>query len=597
MAGPTRAWFRETLTLGGYLRARLSRQQTWYLGESLFMRIARRLLRLPMGTLVENFHYGQLERSTGIRKLAYEQGLAVIAAEPLPLKRLDPGFAADMDLLASKFMLDHLFSKYEFQGMAMQFAQEHPEMDVRLVASERPFPTLESNASPLKLTRLRPQQWLTFLLSLFVAPLYLAQLFKRHGVAGDDHQFADQLLCEVDSMPIVDMFQSLFQPGYALVFFTQPHYLGQFSPEQSTAIGLRVHGIGAGKRQRLIALLQGWLKLVFLDARRLARGGLLPFDFFKSLAQGILITPMASRCTYLTFEHMSTVRAARNELLRATGNKSVFVPYNTYAIDHYFVPEFRYNYDVLCSPCELLEKAYRLQQASTPTILRTGAFSPHMLLADELANARQARLAAFKGDCLTVTILSTGVTQQSASSEAKLIRLARELAAQPGVKVFIRQKPTLPEGRYAHMYSEGLKDLPNVLLTHAEYKLFDFLPVTDLFITSSSSAAVDLCSAGGDFYSIDFWDDRDLYLWQTEVDGVYLAPEWALATIMYFLRADTSGAREQHRQRMHALRKLISFPAGSFEAYRKRLLEHLDSYLPAAKAQATHPTTLERATT
>ncbi|MCG8995498.1 hypothetical protein LH435_07100 [Laribacter hongkongensis] len=583
--------------MGAYLRARLSRQQTWYLGESLFMRIARRLLRLPMGRLVENFHYGQLERSTGIRKRAYEQGLVVIASEPLPLKRLDPGFAADMDLLASKFMLDHLFSKYEFQGMAMQFAHEHPGMDVRLVASERPFPTLESNASPLKLIRQRPQQWLSFLLSLFVVPLYLAQLFKQHGVVGDDPQFADQLLCEVDSMPIVDMFQSLFQSRYAPVFFIQPHYLGYFSPEQATAIGLRVHGIGAGKRQRLIALLRGWLKLVFLDARRLARGGLLPFDFFKSLAQGILITPMARRCTYLTFEHMSTVKAARNELLRATGNKSVFVPYNTYAIDHFFVPEFRYNYDVLCSSCELLEKAYRLQQASTLTILRTGAFSPHIPLADELANARQARLAAFKGDCLTVTILSTGVTQQSASSEAKLIRLARELAAQAGVKVFVRQKPTVPEARYAHMYGEGLKDLPNVLLTHAEYKLFDFLPVTDLFVTSSSSAAVDLCSAGGDFFSIDFWDDRDLYLWQTEVDGVYLAPERALATIMDYLRADTSGAREQHSQRMQVLRKLIAFPAGSFEAYHKRLLEQLGPWLPAAKDQVTHPTTSERATT
>ena len=138
-----KVWFRETLTLGGYLRARLQQSQTWYYGESLGMRLARRILRLPMAPLVERIRYGHVGAATGIRRRAYEQGLRAISQHPLPLDQFDPGFAADMRLLAEKFLLDHLFSKYEFHGMAAQFAQEHPDKDVVLLADRDLFPALD----------------------------------------------------------------------------------------------------------------------------------------------------------------------------------------------------------------------------------------------------------------------------------------------------------------------------------------------------------------------------------------------------------------------------------------------------------------------
>lgn len=562
------------------------------------MRVARHLLRLPMGPLVDRIYYGDIECSTGIRRSAYQQGLESIARHALPLCRLDPGFPADMDLLASKFLLDDLFSRYEFQAIAMQFARENPGKDVSLFADADLFPPMGFAVAGMPVYEQRKLQWLHYLAGLFIAPLYLVALIGKHMVSTLPSHGAGQVLCEVDSMPIVDMFRNLLEPEYTPTFFIQAHYLKNFSTDDASQLGLLVHGIGKAKRKRLFLLLRSWLRLALSDALRLSRGGVLFFDFFKSLAQGILITPEARGCTFLTFEHMSTVKAVRNELLRATGNTSVFVPFNAYAIDHFFVPEYRYNYDVLCSPCELLEQVYRLQRAATPVMLRTGAYSPHrQVLQDSDAGKRQACLAAFKGECIAITILSAGAVLGAASGERKLICLARELAAQLGVKVFIRQKPTAPEPRYASLYSEGVKGEPNILLTHAEYKLFDFLSVTDIFITSISSSAVDLCSAGANFFAVDFWHDRDLYLWQTEVEGVFIQPEQALDIIMRWVKDEPPGTRERHHERMDALRRLIAYEAGSFEAFRQGFQEQLAPWLGAPMAKLRTSTTKVRATT
>lgn len=590
-----KVWFRETLTLGDYLVARIRREQTFYHAESLSMRVARRLLRLPTGSLVDRIYYGDIKHSTGIRKRAYQRGLDTIVTHPLPLERLSPGFTADMDLLASKFMLDDLFSRFEFQAMAMQFAHENPLHDVRLVADIDLFPALEPAVTNMPVRGRRKLQWLHYIMGVLIAPLYLWHLMRKHKANDEAATVSNEILCEVDSMTIVDMFCELLQPEYTPVFFISPHYLQHFGPFEASRLGLLTHSVGPTKRTRLLLLLRNWLRLALSEAPALARGGVLFFDFLKSLAQGILITPVATDCTYLTFEHMSTVKAVRNELLRATGNTSVFVPFNTYAIDHFFTPEYRYNYDVLCSPCALLEQAYRLQQAATRVILRTGAYSPHRkVVQDSAASQRHASLAEFKDDCVAVTILSAGVLPGNVSAELQLKTLATELASRQGVKVFIRQKPVQPEPRFADFY-EDIKANPDIKLTHAEYKLFDFLQVTDIFVTSNSSSAVDLCGAGGDFFAVDFWHDRDLYLWQTAVDDVFIAPETAADAIMAWVKDTPPGTRARHHERMDTLRRLITYEAGSFEDYRHRVHAQLDPWLTAPRLAKS--AIIERATT
>jgi hypothetical protein len=592
-----RVWFRETLTLAGYLIARAKREQTWYHAETLIMRAARRILRLPMGPLVDRFYYGDIQQSTGIRRRAYQHGVNTIASQVMPLQKLDPGFTADMDLLASKFLLDELFLRNEFQAMARQYASENLHQTVVLVADVGLFPPLEAEGSGLAVRGQRRLQWPHYFLGLAIAPFYLLHLLHRKSAGGQSLPARGQVLCEVDSMPVVDMFRELLEPEYAPLFFIQPHYLQHFSAEQASRLSLHVHGVDPIKCVRLKTLLRNWLRLAVSGAPSLMAGGVLFFDFFKTLAQGILYTPVAKGCTYLTFEHMSTVKAVRNELLRATGNTSVFVPFNAYAIDHYFVPEFRYNYDLLCSPGPLLELVYSMQQAATRTVLQTGAYSPHRKVAsdDSAAEERQAQLAAFKGNCVAITILSAGVLPGTLSSEQRLLALARELASHAGVKVFIRQKPVPLEQRYAGFF-DCVKNEPAIMLTHAEYKLFDFLPVTDIFVTSNSSSAVDLCGAGGDFFAVDFWNDRDLYLWQTKVDGVFVAQEEATSAIISWVQDDPPGSRARHHQRMDALRSLISYSAGSFEAYRYRLQAQLAPWLGAPKRDAASRMT-ERVTT
>jgi hypothetical protein len=120
----------------------------------------------------------------------------------------------------------------------------------------------------------------------------------------------------------------------------------------------------------------------------------------------------------------------------------------------------------------------------------------------------------------------------------------------------------------------------NLLLTHSEYDLFDFLPVTDLFITSISSSAVDLCVAGGQFYSVDYWTDKDLYLWQTAVDGVFIPQNTAFETVVSWVKDDPLGTRIEHRHRMERLLNLITYQSESLNEYHKKFRSLLEPYMP-----------------
>ncbi|MFJ9450916.1 hypothetical protein [Herbaspirillum sp. NPDC101397] len=574
--------FYETLSLMAYIAAAIFNRKIFYNTQSLPLRIFSKLLRMDISPHASTIWYGDLEKITGIRKNAYARALKKIQTFHVDLWDfgLRKKLAIDYHLIAEKFLLDFLFNRYEFIGLACQYADENPHCSVSLTINSLAVDTSVVTTPRLEVRQAMGFSGLQFFAGVLVAPFFAFHFVRKNRVARPTLQQA--IICEVDCKKIYDMFRELLGTRANVQYFIQRHYVSAFDNEEFKSLGLQVHGLNDRGVARVYVLLRGFLLFAGKNCLRFANYGPLLFDYFKCLLQGSLLAPDAQRSTYLTFEHMSTTKAVRNELLRERGNNSVFVPYNAYAIDHFFSPEYRYNYDVLCSPSRLLENVYRLQGAATKVFLKTGAYSPHLKSPEDVAmKARIRRLQDFKGARKAVTILSCGIQDGLLSVERRLMLWAKRLAEDPEICVFVRMKPVAPPEKYANFYVEQLGNAPNILLTHKEYELFDFLHVSDLFVTSISSSAVDLCSAGGAFYSVDFWSDPDLYLWQTSIDGVFLDPDLALEAVQGWIK-DAPGIRREHEARMASLAELIAYQFDSFEEYKQNLLTQLSPYLPSS---------------
>jgi hypothetical protein len=189
-----------------------------------------------------------------------------------------------------------------------------------------------------------------------------------------------------------------------------------------------------------------------------------------------------------------------------------------------------------------------------------------------------AALRSFMGYELAITILSNGIQDETRSGEIRLMDLARALADRSGVKVFVRQKPVAPPEPYRSFFHDAARGHPSIMLTHREFDLFDFLEVTDLFVTSNSSSVLDFCAAGRPFFAVKFWDWTDLFLWQTAVDGVYLSEQEALGNISEWCADPLK--RAEHAERMKELSGLLAYKFGSFGEYKDNLRRAIEPWVP-----------------
>lgn len=570
-----KVYFYGELGLLNVLFLLLSNRQAFYNTRSFFLRLTIKIFPAVIPDRIKPIWFGDVKTGTGIRKQAYETALSKVKLLNFQMlsSSLKKVLNIDYELIVEKFLLDTLYQEYEFSNFARQYAAENPNCEVIL-----------SKLSAIAFQKRGIIFSLKFLFGVIAVPIFCIYFCMKNSGLDADAELAikDSIICEIDSLKIFDMFSSLLQGREKIVYFTQRCYLDNFKNHNIPNLKVITHFLSKSEKRMLRFFAFRFFVSSFFDYKELSKLGMLYFDLYKAIANGVLITPRSNKCAYLTFEHMSTLKAIRNEILREANNISVFVPYNSYAIDHYFSPEYRYNYDVLCSPCKLLEDVYQIQNAATSVYLPTGSYSCHQLQEskdNDLTN-RLKKLEDFKSSNIVITILSTGIQDETISGESRLMALANKISSINGVRVIIRPKPVTPVKKYKDYLKWNFYKNQSVLLTDEQYNLFDFLHVTDLFITGVSSSAVDLCNAGGEFFSVDFWSDRDMYLWQTAVDGVFLEENEAFEAIKAWVNDDPPGQRDLHSKRMKDLRALTGYWMGDFEAYKKNLLSLLNPYLP-----------------
>ena len=588
--------FYETLKVADYFYLIIYSRYAFFNVKSFPLRIFEKVFKIDIYSRARRVCFGDLTIVTGIRKVAYDSAIADLRKlEKVGIKSFFYSLKKiNSKVIFEKLYFTFLYERYEFYGLASQFAAESKQTEFEMHCNSLPFGVgkFSVGCKKLKVVKSFNLNRFEFFCSIVVStiaifPVYLLCFWVKMWTK-NAQQFKNAIVCEVDHLSTYDMFQSLFKSYDNVYYVVSGHYVNGFTREEIEKYGLITTRISNTGWRNIINLPFEYFIFSLVNFNAISGFGLLYLDLVKTIVQGNLITIDAENSTYFTFEHLFPSKTLRNELLREKNIRSVFVCKNMYVINHYFHYEYRYNYDILCSSGACLESIYAKQKCQTSIFLPTGSYDSNTVLnKDDGFQERINQLTSFKGEAVSITILSTGVIDETYSEEFGLVMLARRLAEVPNVKVFIRQKPTRLTEKYSNFFVEKIGNCESIMLTHAEYQLSDFLNVTDLFLVANSSSAVDLCPAGAQFFSVDFLEEKDLYLWQTLVDGVHLSKETAFETIMNWVNDSPLGQRLAHQKRMQTLARLIAYQFSDFEAYKKNFINLLNPYLPKAEVKET----------
>ena len=565
----------EKLGLLQLLALWVSRKHVFYGSKSIGTRVFE---RLGLHVNAKLLSFGDVQTAPNIRRNAYQTAERQIdnlsgkqwAAE---LSKL---LGINFEHIFRKFVFDELYAKYEFIELALRHALERGNPD-GIIYLDRSWsePYQESLMAAMTIRYFRRLNYL-YCLSVLLLPIYL-RYFRQKNRTEDELHFEGRIICEVDSDKVYEMFGRIFHAYPKKVFVIERRYAAGFGESRLKEEGIKVLGLTPACYRYLSRAAYQYAFLCFKHFGDISIYGSRLFQVFHYLIVGRVEAVAGSGNLFFAYEHSVIFKAARNEFLRAEGSRSVLVPMNAHATPRYYHSEIFVNYDVICSAGKHTDDLYRERRSVTKIFLPTGAYDGHRGTIDvQGKTARIARLMSFKGDSLAIAILSPGICGPTYSHEIRLMKLARDLASLPGVKVFIRLKPVPPPPEYADFYAEQTSGHPSILLTFSEFELFDFLEVTDLFVTSISNSGCDLALRGAQIMFIDYLRDPDMFLYWSMVKEVVFTEEESMGAILDWIR-DDSGYRQRFAETMVRLSDYLGYGFPDFESYNSNLLIRLRS--------------------
>jgi hypothetical protein len=389
------------------------------------------------------------------------------------------------------------------------------------------------------------------------------------------------MVCCIDEESTYEMYNNLLGEYSKLRYVIEKHNVKWFSDERLQELKIHVLGLTKESYLYLKKIVYKYMLSCLKYHRDISLYGARLFWLFYTLIRGKAEAVHGKGNYFFTYEHLITEKAARNEFLRLDGSKSIFIPKNAHASPQYFHSEIFINYDVMCSAGKQIEELYERKRALTKIYLPVGSYDNHRrTVYTSDYDARVARLKTFKGDSLAVTIISPGICDPTYSHEIKLMILAQKIAHQQGVKVFIRLKPVPLIPKYADFYTSYVDGQDSIMLTAAEYELFDFLEVTDLFVTSISNAACDVALCDAQIMFIDFMKAPDLFLFWSVVNDLVLNEENAFKMIMQWVNDKKDGrVRTRYEEKMKQLTEYIGYRFPSFDSYKANLISELREHV------------------
>ena len=565
----------EKLGLMQFLALWVSRKHVFYGSNSVAMRFFERLgIRVNAKLL----SFGDVQAAPNIRRNAYRTAELQIgklsgAQWAAELSRV---LGIDFGLIFRKFIFDELYAKYEFIELALRHALESGNPDGIICLDRRWSEPYQERLTAAMTVRYFVRLDYLYCFSVLLLPIYL-RYFRQKNRTDDELHFEGQIVCEVDSDKLHEMFSRIFQAYPKKSFVIEKRYAAGFGESRLKEAGIKVLGLTPACYRFLSRTAYRYALLCFKYFGDISIYGSRLFQVFHYLIVGRVEAVAGSGNLFFAYEHSVIFKAVRNEFLRAEGSRSIFVPMNAHATPRYYHSEIFVNYDVIGSAGKHTDDLYRERKSVTNIFLPTGTYDSHRGTLDvQGMAARIARLTSFKGDSLAITILSPGICGPTYSHEIRLMKLARKLASLAGVKVFIRLKPVPPAPEYADFYEQQTSGYPSIMLTFSEFELFDFLEVTDLFVTSISNSGCDLALRGAQIMFIDYLRDPDMFLYWSMVKEAVFAEEESMGAILDWIR-DDSGYRQRFGETMVRLSDYLGYRFPDFESYNSNLLTRLRS--------------------
>jgi hypothetical protein len=588
--------FYENLSLLDLMILAITRKPGYFLKKSVAARLADAAAS-KLGIVLtrsEKFEVGHISTATNARQSAYKAAEASLneigtAAWAGHISRL---LSIDVQLITRKHLFEQLYDKCLFLELILRYAGEHPQK--RHYLKVEPLflePYLRRIRGVMAVSVSRNIESAKFYCAVLASPLLLIYHRLRNGTT-EPLSFQNNLVCAVVNEATCEMFSRLFAGDTRVRYVVERSYVREFTDARLRELQIGILGLTREGYRHFRRTVFQYMSVSLRCRREMTRYGTLIAKILHVLLQGRALAINGTCNSFVTFEHLTTVRAARNEFLRAQGNRSVFVPKTSYVTYQQLPSEVWINYDVMCSPGAHAEDLYKRKLAVTKIFLRTGSYDAHQETAGAVAERalRRGRLESFKGEAQLITILSPGICDEIYSHEVRLMQLARELSKCSGVKVAVRPKPVPLIAKYRNFYESLFEGFTDLLLTGSEYDLFDFLGVTDLFVTSISTSACDVAMRGGAVMFVDFMQTPDLYLPWEKVKDVVLTEGAAFEAIIRWMRDGEGGpVRSKHAKAMETLASCLGYRFDSFESYKVNLLTALGPFLPGGREGSVLP--------
>lgn len=578
--------FVENLTFSRFLKVFVEKGELYYGKMTMPAQILERILSLLLRRSINfssfrmlesggtEFEGGAVQRAGMNARARYEETCGRYARF---LQRMECAFGIDFPMVFKKYIISRvLYPKYHFYELVMQYIEEHPEDEHRLWLDPRDAePYLDTLRQRCQIHTRSGWNILSAVLALVGIPVLLLYWYMRSRRCAP--RVDSQLICLLSTPQNLSIYRDLFGEGLHPAFATTPEYWHAFhSLPEKIVICLSLSRNAFRHLARCTCLY--WFGLA-IHAWSLRHLGEHPLLLLHEVYKGRAKTPDGVRHVVVVSEHHDLSKFIRNEFLRMQGSRSLFFP--LMAVLWGYPEEFFENYDSACLVGSHNLDEFRYNEARIGRLYEAGQYFYHDRLRAVTTPRDVSALREFKGGDVLVTILCPGVCKPTYHSEIKLMDLAKELSMLPGVKVAIRRKPVILRSEYTGFYDRYTEGNPSMLLTHMEYGLFDFLPVTDLFVTTYSTSACEVATCGGSIFFVDTLRQPERFaFWSPDVvGGLLLDIAQARDTIVQWLHADPQGAiRRTYREDLQRFVDYIAYRHADFDEY-KSIVSEAVSYL------------------
>lgn len=528
--------------------------------------------------------YGYVQSVTNVRKNSHSNGKKFISKMQHErfFKKGANLFGIDFIPIFKIFIFSEVICyRYEFWELAMRYADEHSdEKHIFHINPQLSYTYCERLKKFGKICVTRNYDKIAFIFSVFLSPLLLWGYWRRRGQKKTTF-FNNNIICNAPKVPVKNTFKELFGAYPQTRYTMSSPYLERYSRKEIKRMEIIPIVLSKTGYKYLRKYVFQYIYVCLKCFTEIAVYGHEMLRLFYDVIVGRSEAPHGKGNVFITYEHFYTSRAVRNEFIRLEGSKSILFSQTLISSSKYYFTETGHNYDFLCSSGKHLEDFHLMSMARIKIILPTGGYHVHKRTTriNDYTD-RISKLNAFKGYSTAITILSCGVVDMSYNIEKKLMILAKKLAQQPGVKVFIRLKVRYKMPHYDKFYSPFAKNEPSIMLTAQEYELGDFLPVTDLFVTDISSSGCDVAMWGGQTMYVDFLKAPDFFLFWEKIDGVSVPEEKAFDEIMKWINDRKDGpVRAKRREVMVRLTEYMGYTFPDFKTYKKNLINQLSNHI------------------